>query len=89
MHLETALLTLHDLGVDLAHVAPGVAPHHIPDVQAPRLVLVVGDHDARVVRHDALLDRQDRLGVHLQPPNLERKLKILNEIKCLKIINKF
>lgn len=70
MDLDASHLVLHDGGVDLAHVTAAVALLHLADVQVPGAVLVVGEGDARVVGHDAVLQGQDGLRVDLQPPDL-------------------
>ncbi|KAJ8883687.1 hypothetical protein PR048_015541 [Dryococelus australis] len=63
-------LLLHDVGVDLAHVAAAVRLLHLADVQPPRVVQVVRDCDARVVRDHLAVEREDRLVLRSQPSHL-------------------
>ncbi len=69
--VDASDLFLHLLGVELAHVAAAVALLHLPDLQLPDAVLLVVHVDARVVRDHALVQRQDRLVLRLQPTNLQ------------------
>lgn len=63
-------LTLHRVRVDLAHIGAAVLSLDASHVERPRVVVVVGDREAGVVRDDVLVDGQDRLRVCLDPGHL-------------------
>lgn len=65
-----AYLALHGIGVDLTHVGTPVLGLRVLDVQRPRTEVVVGDGEPGVVRDDVLVNRQNRLGVRLDPCHL-------------------
>ena len=56
--------------VVLTHVASAIGFANLADVQAPRRRFVL-DTDARIVRHNLLLQTEDRLVIRTQPDHLQ------------------
>lgn len=70
-NLKIPLLGLHRISVDLAHVPATIDFPDIFDLQVPRAMVVESDGNAIVLRDHILMDRQNRLGIHVDPSYLE------------------
>ncbi len=66
----------HGVRVDLAHVVSLVLLLHVLDVEAPRVVLVVCDGEARDAGDHLVVDRQDHLTVQVDEGHL-REMRLL------------
>lgn len=71
--ISSIYLHFHWVSVNLAHILSSVLPLHPPNVERPRVVVVVRDAQSRVVRNHVLVDRQDRLRVRFDPRYLPRE----------------
>lgn len=60
-------LHFHRVSVDLAHVLSPVLSLHAPDIERPRVVIVVCDAQPRIVRDDVLMNCQYSFRVRLDP----------------------
>lgn len=63
----------HRVRVDLTHVISSILPLHTPNVQRPRIHIIVGDTEPGVVGNDVLVDGEDGLGVGLDPGDLGKE----------------
>jgi hypothetical protein len=75
VNVDAADLLLHDVGVDLAHVASAVGFLELPDVKTPCPLVVVRHADPGIVSHHSGVKAQDRLILRFQPTNLEQKIE--------------
>lgn len=75
-NLEVTGLTLHRIGVNLAHVPSPVGFFHLSYVEEPRPVIAVRDCYSMILRDDVTGYRQYRLGVHAQPCHLQQNWRI-------------
>jgi hypothetical protein len=76
--LEIALAGSHGVRVHLAHVPAPIGLLDFSDVQVPAAVVVVRQHDPRVLSYDVVVDTEDGLSVdshprHLHSPKSARK----------------
>lgn len=80
-NLEVTGLTLHRIGVNLAHVPSPVGFFHLSYVEEPRPVIAVRDCYSMILRDDVTGYRQYRLGVHAQPCHLQQNWRIKKKEK--------
>lgn len=83
-HLEVALPRSHRIGVHLAHVPTAVRLLHLSNVQVPAAVVVVGQHDARILCDDVVVNAENRLRVHPHPRDLQQRMRG-NEMSSVKL----
>lgn len=82
-NLEVTGLTLHRIGVNLAHVPSPVGFFHLSYVEEPRPVIAVRHCYSMILRDDVTGYRQYRLGVHAQPCHLQQNWRIKKKRKTL------
>jgi hypothetical protein len=68
--LEVTLPGSHGIGVHLTHVPTSIRFLHFPNVQIPTAVIVVRQHNARILCDDVVVDAENRLRVHAHPRDL-------------------
>lgn len=73
-NLQVTLLTLHWVGVDLAHVPSPVSFSNFPDMKIPYSMIAVRHRYPMVLGDHVTMNSQYGLGVHSQPSNLKVKL---------------
>ncbi len=55
--------------VDLTHIGASIRPLHVPDVQIPRSMSLMGDPDSGIACDDGLVDGENGRSVIMNPGN--------------------
>lgn len=71
--MQVTLPRSHGIRVHLTHVPAAIRLLHLSDVQIPAAVVVVRQHDARILCDDVVVDAEDGLRVDAHPSDLERR----------------
>lgn len=85
--MQVPLPAAHRVRVHLTHVPASILLVHVPDVQKPRTVIIVGQRHSGILGDDVMMNGQNGLSVHSNPCHLRIETgKRVNNIYILYII---
>lgn len=71
-NLQISLPRPHGIGINLAHVPSSIWLFDLPDVQVPAAMVVVSQHNSRILSDDIVMNAEDRLCVNSYPRDLNQ-----------------